>query len=1224
MGGFVHAQAELCRIVEGVRTALLNLRPVTPGKPPPMPGKSPTTEESTEAGRRSSTSKRVEMTSSDRLLRQLVAAGDMLPWAWDLKLDRFRWAASPEWLLGAPDPDSGAYPDLRDLVHPQDRAQFLAATAAAREKSGSFHLEIRVLPAHGAARSVLVRGHSVVETGDTPTQINGVLIESVPHSNAPVANSALALQQSALLDSLPDLAWLKDARGCLVCVNLAFSKRYGIPREAAAGKTDFDIYPRDKAAQLRHEDSEIIATRTPMRYESWQDFDGERRWVEIFKAPVFDDAGSVVGTVGTSRDISARKAAERQLQDSERRFRMLAEMSSDWYWEQDADYHFTSITSRPDNVLNFKALIGKSRWEMPHADMSPERWRAHRATLDAHLPFHDFEYTSVQPNGAQRRFLTSGKPVYDEAGRFAGYRGIGTDITERRAAEAELRLAKERLELALQGSRLAIWDTDLATGAVYLSEAWSRMLSTTYGETRTTTAELMALVHPDDLAEATARSMETVRGERDEYMTEHRVRAADGSWRWIISRGRVSARDEHNRALRMSGTNLDITERKEMETSLGVALNRSEVLLQTTPTAIAVISDDVIRRCNPAMERLFGAAPGALYGQSTQTLFPSEDEWNTAGEKSRLAITQGETFSEQFEFVRADGEHFWAVVAARELEPGSPEILFTYTDVTAQQSLLRALVRAKELADAASQSKSSFLATMSHEIRTPMNGVLGMLELLGFSSLDKEQRESLDLARQSAVALLRLIDDILDFSKIEAGQLEICPEPVSLATLVNRAAAVYSELATHSKTLLLEHRVDPHIAPAHLADGLRLTQIINNLLSNAVKFTMRGKITLAIESLERNDAGELLRLRVTDTGIGITPEQQRRLFQPFMQADSNTTRTYGGTGLGLSICRRLAEKMGGEIHMDSEAGVGTVMTLELRLPLADPARLAVDDKARASIAAHSDTAAAGLLGVSILIADDHPINLRLIERQASLLGFDSTLAHDGVEALEKWQSGRFALLLTDCHMPRMDGYDLAREIRRIEAARGTTKPIPIIACTANAMEADANACYEAGMNDYLTKPTTLDALKSKIEHWITADASRTAATAAATAPVQTAAATGTPDEAPLDNHTLAEFTGGYAALRREILLQFLASNEPDALDLRSALAGDDCSAIAKAAHRVKGASRMIGAQPHAEVAERIEAAARAGDRAAVKTCISDFEREQARLAAYLQSETADA
>ena len=1189
-----------------------------------MPGKSRPNSTDPGGAPRSAASRR-GITSSDRLLRELVADGDVLPWDWDLEIDRFRWAASPAWLLGAPDAQSDSYADLREIVHPDDRARFLAATDAAKSNCGAFALECRILTSGNATtRNVLVRGHSRAKTGTAPTHLNGIVVALGVRATAATADT-LQQHQIALLDSLPDVAWLKDIRGCLVSVNLAFSKRYGIAREAAIGKTDFDIYPRDKAAQLRHEDNEVIASRQSIRYESSQEFEGKHCWVEIVKSPIFDATGNVIGTVGTSRDISARKAAESQLQESERRFRMLAEMSSDWYWEQDAECRFTSITSRANNPLDFKALIGKKRWELPSEGITPERWRAHRATLEAHLPFHDFEYISVQPNGAHRHFMASGKPVYDENGKFAGYRGIGSDITARKAAEAELRLAKERLELALQGSRLALWDTNLATGEVYLSEAWSRMLGRPAGETRTTTAELMALVHPDDLAHATQRSMETVRGDRDEYMTEHRVRAADGEWRWIISRGRVSARDATGRALRMSGTNLDITERKEMENTLRTALSRSEVLLQTTPTAIALVRDHIIRRCNPAMERLFGAAPGALVGCSTRVLFPQKDDWVAAIEKSRDAIERGDTVNEQFEFARAGGEKFWAMVAARQLEPGSPEILFTYTDVTAQQNLLRALVRAKEMADVASQSKSSFLATMSHEIRTPMNGVLGMLELLAFSNLDDEQRESLGLARDSATALLRLIDDILDFSKIEAGQLEIRPEPVSIGALVNRAAAVYSELATR-KGLLLEHRVDPDMSPAHHADGLRLTQIINNLLSNAVKFTAHGKISLEVESLERNAEGESLRLRVSDTGIGVSPEQQRHLFQPFMQADANTTRNYGGTGLGLSICRRLAEKMDGSISMESAPGSGTVMTLLLRLPLADPALLAGDDKARRDeiIARSGGDNAPDLLGISILLADDHPINLRLIERQARLLGFDTTLAHDGVEALEKWKTGSYAMILTDCHMPHMDGYDLAREIRRLEAAAGTAKPIPIIACTANAMESDARACMEAGMNDYIAKPTTLEALKAKIEHWVSAGGNISALAAPPAIEAPAATPTVATADAPLDDHTLAEFTGGDASLRREILLQFIASDEPDAAELRLALAGDDCAAIAKSAHRVKGASRMIGAQPYANVAELIERAGRDGNLSVAKARLPDFEREQARLAAYLHAETGEA
>jgi PAS domain S-box-containing protein len=669
-----------------------------------------------------------------------------------------------------------------------------------------------------------------------------------------------------------------------------------------------------------------------------------------------------------------------------------------------------------------------------------------------------------------------------------------------------------------------------------------------------------------------------------------------------------------------------------METSLRVALNRSEVLLQTTPTAIALVRDRVIVRCNPAMERLFGAGPGALVGCSTRVLFATDKEWHAAGEKFYPPVTHGEIYTGEFEFIRSGGERFWAVTAGRQIEPGSPEMLFAYTDVTAQQNLARALGTARELADAANQAKSSFLATMSHEIRTPMNGVLGMLELLEFTNLDGEQRETLTLARESAVALLRLIDDILDFSKIEAGQLEIRPEPVSLSALANRAATVYAELASR-KGLLLECHIDPRIAQAHVADRLRVTQILNNLLSNAIKFTSRGKVSLDVESAERGSQEELVRLRVTDTGIGIPAEHQGRLFQPFVQADSDTTRNFGGTGLGLSICRRLAEMMGGTISLESEAGIGTTMTVLLRLPIADAALIDSRDTARREqpVTLSESGKPANPIGVRILIADDHPVNLTLIQRQLALLGYQTDIACDGIEALEKWKTGRYALLLSDCHMPRMDGYQLAREIRRIEAASGAAKPIPIVACTANALASDAALCFEAGMSDYLTKPITLPALKSKLEHWIVADANAKADETAREIPSAPIAADSAPqasradrNDAPLDSHTLAEFTGGDDALRREILRQFLVANEADAGELRSILAGENVAAIAKTAHRIKGASRMIGAQSYADVTERIERAARAEDQTTIRECIGEFDREHARLVTYLRAEIGDA
>jgi len=899
-----------------------------------------------------------------------------------------------------------------------------------------------------------------------------------------------------LLDSLPDVTWIKNVDGALTAVNAAFGERYGMTPLEAVGKTDFDIYSLEKARQLRNEDAQVIASHSPLRYESTQTYGGREYWVEVVKGPIFDPRGTVIGTVGTARDISARKHAERLRLESEQRFRMLAELSSDWFWEQDSDLRFTEFTVHPTLGFELSHLIGKQRWDVPSEGISDEQWQAHRKLLESRQPFNDFQFTYVTTDGRRRRISSSGKPVFDEHNRFVGYRGIGRDVTERVAADQELRLTRERLELAMVGSSVILWDTDLINGTVYLSEGWARLIGNPDGETRISVSDLTTRVHPDDLAAANLVAAETMHGVRDEYASEHRVRTADGSYRWILSRGRVTARDEQGRALRMIGTNLDITQRKEMEQKLAAA---------------------------------------------------------------------------------------------------------------------------KDAADAANQAKSDFLATMSHEIRTPMNGVLGMLELLGLSNLNAEQHETLSLARDSALALLRLIDDILDFSKIEAGHLEIRPEPVSIAGLLNHSAAVYLEIASR-KGLQLECHLDPALAKAHLADGLRIAQIINNLLSNAVKFTASGNIHMHLDRIGSSNGIETIALQVTDTGIGVTAQQKARLFEPFVQGDSDTTRRFGGSGLGLSICRRLVNLMNGHIELDSTPGRGTTVRVELPLKVADPAQLSrhyvdtIDDLVdRTPLLMPS--------GERILIAEDHPVNLMLIQRQLSLLGYPADIAHNGMEALELWKSGHHALILADCHMPYMDGYQLTREIRRIEAERQTTRPVPIIACTANARTSDAALCYDAGMNDYLPKPVSLSGLQTKIKKWIR----RAPETMMTDTPKSSETATplqkSTPGAAALlDDDTLNQFTGGDAGLRLEILQQFLESTKADIADLEKALAGTDLDLIRRVAHRAKGASRMVGAQAFAAALESIEHAANTGDRAATDRAIPVMRAECTRLENFLEQE----
>ncbi|MGL5630757.1 MAG: ATP-binding protein [Azovibrio sp.] len=532
--------------------------------------------------------------------------------------------------------------------------------------------------------------------------------------------------------------------------------------------------------------------------------------------------------------------------------------------------------------------------------------------------------------------------------------------------------------------------------------------------------------------------------------------------------------------------------------------------------------------------------------------------------------------------------------------------------IAARTEVEQALVIAKEAADAANQAKSTFLATMSHEIRTPMSGVLGTLELLGMTKLKPGQRNTLNIAHESAKSLLRIINSILDFSQIEAGKLEIRPEAIVLREVMETVRNIYAGNASN-KGLSIRLDIDANISTVVWGDPLRLRQILNNFVSNAIKFTSEGTIEIKAELIERVDGEDKVRFSVKDTGIGISKENQQRLFQPFNQAESSTTRRYGGTGLGLTICRRLADMMGGSIEMQSTLGKGTTMILTLSLPVVDAKDWPENNPETRQDQLGQLSAAQGTYRVApsiaearqeetlVLLVDDHPTNRLLLRHQLHTLGYAAECAKNGVEALVMWKSRRFSLLITDCNMPEMDGYDLVRTIRKLESGNGG-KRIPIIAFTANALSNEVEKCFAAGMDDYLIKPVELTQLLKKLDHWLPIPQNESIAVV----PI-------------VDHSALTTISGGNAEAEREILSLFRRVNDEDAAMLKQAVADIDILKVGDAAHRIKGASMMIGAMGLAKACEHIERASRDNDWSVIETGMDAFNEEWMRLNAYFDS-----
>ena len=532
-----------------------------------------------------------------------------------------------------------------------------------------------------------------------------------------------------------------------------------------------------------------------------------------------------------------------------------------------------------------------------------------------------------------------------------------------------------------------------------------------------------------------------------------------------------------------------------------------------------------------------------------------------------------------------------------------------------------ALVDAKSQAEAANRAKSLFLANMSHEVRTPLNGVVGILKLMQATSLDEKQLRYVDTAIIASDTLLSVINDVLDFSKIEAGRLELESIDFSLRDLVERLAQMFAGRASQKGIELL---VSVHgDLPTHVrGDPNRLAQVLINLVGNAIKFTDTGNIEVRA-FLEAGDTENVtVRFTVLDTGIGISEEQKTRLFKAFSQGDPSTTRRFGGTGLGLAICKNIVDLMGGSIGVESAPGEGSTFWFTVKLGVRKGAAASRESEIPTALppaAEHPRGTKAPARRGRILLAEDNDINQVLALEILRIAGHECDCVANGRQAVAAFRTGHYDLVLMDCQMPEMDGYEATRAIRAWESAHAPetqSRRTPIIALPAYALSGDRKACIESGMDGYLSKPLDPAVLVALIDRWLNqpACAPRRECEPSPCDPP------GKADDQVIDYDALVDRCIGNVPLAQRLVAKFRTQVVTDLDNLRDAIACGNKDMTVFHAHRIKGAAANLSAEGVRSAAEEVESLARSGDVSGMAKVFDSLESEINLIRKYVTPE----
>ena len=904
----------------------------------------------------------------------------------------------------------------------------------------------------------------------------------------------------------------------------------------------------------------------------------------------YDAAGNADRMVGVILNVTDEVNAAQMLHKQAEQERALLERLSVatsaagiTCWE--FDWKSGTILWDEDRIGGATVADIKVRNEKFRQAVHPEDMNAGRASVEEALKNGHgsaaFRYRLRTAGGGIRHIQCHQQIFLDEHQQPLRSLGVSWDVTKEVEAAAQLRQqaeqlqdAQRRLERASLSSQEGHWEVDHQTHKCWLSSGYYALLGYAPDSTELSSYEkYLRIFHPEDLLRR--ESVLGKPGTSKPFEDDIRLRRVDGEWRWIRLRG-MPEWNSNGKLIRTSGSVHDIHQQKLAEDALCEAQARFQRAISGTQDGLWEM--DLTGSAHrmwlaPRLQQLLGHEPGELPDDRQVLRHRVHPEDLARFDASVDAhLTANEPFDIEVRMRRKSGEYRWYRMrgqAERDVTGTPLRISGSVQDITEAREAREALVRATEEAQTANRAKDQFLANMSHEIRTPMNGIIGMTGLLLETPLDRTQLDYAQTIRASADSLLGVINDVLDFSKIEAGRLDIESLELNLREQTQDIGAMMAFQA-NAKNLRLVIDVRPEVPDRVMGDPQRIRQCLVNLIGNAIKFTSAGEIVVEVCAVGQHDGKVITHFEVRDTGIGIAPETLPGLFQPFVQADSSTTRHFGGTGLGLSIVKRLVERMGGEVGADSARGKGS--TFWFTLPLqpsesAQPHPRSEGDKTRGHAI---ETASARRYCGKVLVVEDNAVNQKVAQRFLERLGCEVVIAANGAAAVEACNAERFALVLMDLQMPVMDGFSATRRIRESEDFRNR---IPIVALTANAMAGQLERCLNADMDGLLTKPILIDRLHEILDRFGLA-----AQAQPVTDEVAAALLTSTSASSAIDFLKLDELTAGDTGFMRELTDAFVSSGQQALEEMRTHIAAGTSEQLSKAAHKLKGASANIYAK----------------------------------------------